>query len=105
MNPRQDTQYDPFIDKLLEERQYQTLTPENRQFIVEDLRERIAEQVNRAIFDALPDEYLTQAEQLLASGEPTAEKLQQIIKASKINVEKIVAQTLVRFRAFYLRSS
>lgn len=102
MSPRDNTEYDSFINKLLEEKQYETITDETRPLVVADLRARIDEQVNRAIFDALPDEYLEKAEQLLSTGAPSAEELQKIIIDSKIDVGKIVAQTLVRFRALYL---
>jgi hypothetical protein len=93
---------DEFINMLIDAKSPSGLTATNRRYLVDDLREHITQQVYRAVLDALSDESFDAFEAEASSSNPNAEKLQQIITDSGIDVGKITAETLVKFRSFYL---
>jgi hypothetical protein len=103
MNP-DNTQFDEFINQLISEQitAGRTISDEVRPYVVQDLRNRISEQVDRAVLDALPDEFFDKFEAEVQSGKPSAEALSKIVTDSGIDAGRIIAQTLVRFRELYL---
>ena len=71
----------------------------------DDLTKSLLFQVNRAILMALPDEDYKKLGDQLDSGEATMETVQEAVKAAGVDVDKVVRETMEKFREIYLDDS
>ena len=89
-----------FVDRLLAEKKLANLEPETLQQAKADLAARAEDKIKAAIFDNIPADKLEEFNRLME--QPDAEALQSFIKASIPDLEQLVAQALMEFRASYL---
>ncbi len=97
-----DASLNNFIMDLINEKNLPGLTDERKAEIANEMQDLLIEQINRAIVDVLPDEVLDKLNERMGQPDFDEAEMQKIVADSGIDVEKITADTLVRFRAFYL---
>ena len=93
---------DEFIEKLLEEKGISIDDPETKAEVKEEMREKLESEVNRACIEALSEE---KAKELTTKiNEPNFDitKMTEFMQNSGVDMEKIAAETMQRFREFYL---
>lgn len=97
---------DTIIDQILNEKNIASMDAEVRTQLAADLKERLLDQINRAVIDALPAEKVTELNALLDAGDPvTDQQLQQLVQDSGLDVQRITTETILRFRDLYIRPS
>ena len=96
---------DKFINEILAAKQLPGVTDEVRTQLVADLRERLLDQINRALVNALPDEKINEFNTLLDDETLSDEAVQQFIASSGVDVRRITLQTMLRFSELYLKAS
>lgn len=97
-----DINLNSFIIDLINEKSFPGLTDERKAEIANEMQDLLIEQINRAIVDALPDEVLDKLNERMEQPDFNEAEMHKIVADSGIDVGKITADTLVRFRAFYL---
>jgi hypothetical protein len=97
-----DDNFDSFVNSLVTEKNLQGLTPEGREQVVAELKNLVAEEVNRAILMELSDEKLDELDKLMDKGPLSESEMQQFLRNSGVDVPKVTTKTLMYFRSFYL---
>jgi hypothetical protein len=90
-----------FVEKLLEEKQFQNLEPEVHAQLKKDLIGRAEDCINTAILEELSESDLKEFETMVDQGAPAPE-LQAYLTAHVNDMEQVVAGTLLRFRNSYV---
>lgn len=93
---------DRFINEILDEKQLSGVTPEVRVQLVADLKERLLDQINRALITALPDDKMTEFNTLLDDETISDDAVTLFIAGSGVDVQKVTIQTMLRFSELYL---
>ena len=93
---------DTFINQLIDEKGLTGLDEETRKTVVDELKSELTEQVNRAVLMELPNEKLDELDNMMNEGPVDEPTLQAFLMNSGLDVNKIAAETMVAFRAFYL---
>ena len=94
---------DRFVRDMLADKKLPGLENDDiRDQVVIDLKERLLDQVDRAIVDALPDDKVDGFNNLLDQPDTTDETLQQYITDSGVDVQGVTTNALLRFRDLYL---
>lgn len=93
---------DQFITEMLSAKQLPGVTDEVHQQLVADLKQRLLDQINRALVDALPDEKMNEFEALLDNQEVSDEQVQQFIANSGVDVKRVTTETMLRFYDLYV---
>lgn len=95
---------DQFINQLIDEKGLKGLTDEARQTVVNEMKGSLIEQINRAVLMELSDEKLDELNDLMDTEGFGDEAMGQFIMNSGVNINKIAAETMLKFKAFYLGS-
>lgn len=90
-----------FVDRLIVEKGMETVPEDIQEQLKIDLRERVEDMVNATILSKIPEEKLSDFEQLLESGSDA--EVQNFCTAHIDNFESIIANALMQFRAKYLQ--
>ena len=90
-----------FVNKLVDEKNYEDLDPEVREQIVKDVNERLENTINAKVVAALSDEQITEFEALLDKN-ASSEEVLAFIGKSIPNGEEFLTQVLVDFKKSYL---
>jgi len=98
-------QLDAFIKDIIDAKQLNGITDEAKVGLIEEMRERLLDMINRALVEALPEEKVEAFSLLLDNDDVTEEHIQQFIAESGVDIEKVTAKTLLAFRELYLQSS
>lgn len=93
---------DQFVENLLAEKNLPSMDDAVRIQLVADLKQRLLDQINRALIDALSDEKLNDFNAMLDDESITDERIEQFMAESGINVKQITLQTMLRFSELYL---
>lgn len=92
-----------FIDGILAAKKVPGLDNEDvRRYVHQDLTERLLDQIDHALISALSEEKAVELNTLLDDDEVTGEKLQQFIVDAGVDVPKVTALAMIRFRDLYL---
>lgn len=94
-----------FVEQLMIDKGMADLDEALKNEIRDDLAKSLSFQVNRAILMALPDEEYEKLGEKLDSGEVTMEMVQEAVKAAGVDVNKVVQETMEKFRKVYLDDS
>jgi len=94
-------QLDQFILDILEQKQLPGITPEVKAQLVTDLKQRLLDQIDRAIIDALPDDKMDQFNDLLDNSADDAQ-VQEFMVSAGVDVKQVAIDTMLRFRSLYL---
>lgn len=92
---------DEFIDKLIKEKNLTSLDDEMRSRVASELKELVMSNINKAIVQQIPEEKAKELTELLDDEGTTEEQLQGFVEAN-VDVAKITAMELARFRNAYL---
>lgn len=101
-NMTNDELLDVFAEEMMRERGLGDLDEESFKMLKDDLRQRVAFQINRAILAQLPEDKLNELGAGLESGVVTSEQFDELIKTYNIDVEKTTEDTLMTFREAYV---
>lgn len=89
-----------FVDRLIEEKNYENLDAEVLSQMKEDLFERVEDRINAAIVNNLPENKYDEFERLL--DEADDQELQKFCQDNIPNLAEIIAEELLAFRKTYL---
>ncbi len=92
---------DKFIRDILNQKQLSGVSPEVEKQLVADLKERLIDQINRAIIDAMPEDKMDEFNQMLDSDVDDAQ-IQQFVANSGVDTRQVTIETMLRFRSLYL---
>lgn len=93
---------DQFINEMLDAKQISGLTDEVRAQLVSDLKQRLLDQINKALIDALPEDKMDEFEQLLDNESAGDAEMQQFIANAGVDVKKVATVTMLRFYDLYV---
>lgn len=93
---------DRFINEMLEAKKLSGVTDDVRSQLVSDLKQRLYDQINRALIDALPDEKMDEFERLLDDASLDDGSIQQFIINSGVDVKRVTTATMLRFYDLYV---
>lgn len=97
-----DDNFDRFVNSLIAEKDLKGLTPEGREQVAAELKNLIAEEVNRALLMELPDDKLDELDKRMNDGPLSETEMQDFLLNSGVDVPKITTKSLMYFRSFYL---
>ena len=98
-------QLDTFIRDIIEAKQLDGISDEAKQGLVEEMRERLLDIINRALVEALPEDKVQEFSNLLDNESVTDEQVQAFIAQSGVDVEHVTAKAMLTFRDLYLQST
>lgn len=92
---------DTFVEKLIDEKKFEDLTPELRQHMHDDLKTRIYDTINAKVIRELKDEDLPAFEALIDRN-ATPEELQKFTQEKLPDSVSFLTNVLLDFRKMYL---
>lgn len=95
-----NTSLSDFINELLKEKDISGLDPEVVAQLKTDLETRLEDRINAAIVEKIPDDKLSEFEDLLDN--PNADKISAFLNDNIVDLESVVALELINFRKLYL---
>ncbi|MBF1038611.1 MAG: hypothetical protein HXL01_00175 [Candidatus Nanosynbacter sp.] len=90
-----------FISDIIDAKGYKTLDSDVRRQLEQDLKNRLLDQIDRAVLEALPENKIDGFNDLLDRG-ASQQEVQQYIATSGVDTKKITLETMLRFRSLYL---
>ena len=90
-----------FINDIIDAKNFKTLDSEVRQQLEQDLKNRLLDQIDRAVLGALPENKIDGFNDLLDRN-ASQQEVQQYIANSGVDTKKITLETMLRFRSLYL---
>lgn len=90
-----------FISDIIDAKGYKTLDSDVRRQLEEDLKNRLLDQIDRAVLGALPENKIDGFNDLLDRN-ASQQEIQQYITSSGVDTKKITLETMLRFRSLYL---
>ena len=90
-----------FISDIIDAKNFKTLDSDVRRQLEQDLKNRLIDQINRAVLEALPENKIDGFNDLLDRG-ASQQEVQQYIATSGVDTKKITLETMLRFRSLYL---
>ena len=96
-------QLDAYILEIIEAKKLPGLTDEVKASLVEDLTSQLFDLVDRALLEELTDEQLDAFNDRMEATDADDAAHQFLIEAG-VDIEKVTARTMLRFRELYLQS-
>lgn len=90
-----------FINDIIDAKNFKTLDSEVRQQLEQDLKNRLLDQIDRAVLGALPENKIDGFNELL-DRDASRQEVQRYIANSGVDTKKITLETMLRFRSLYL---
>jgi len=90
-----------FISDIIDAKGYKTLDSDVRRQLEQDLKNRLLDQIDRAVLEALPENKIDGFNDLLDHN-ASQQEVQQYIANSGVDTKKITLETMLRFRSLYL---
>ena len=90
-----------FISDIIDAKGYKTLDSDVRRQLEQDLKNRLIDQIDRAVLEALPENKIDGFNDLLDRN-ASQQEVQQYIANSGVDTKKITLETMLRFRSLYL---
>ena len=90
-----------FINDIIDANNFKTLDSDVRQQLEQDLKNRLLDQIDRAVLGALPENKIDGFNDLLDRN-ASQQEVQQYIATSGVDTKKITLETMLRFRSLYL---
>lgn len=91
-----------FVDRLIEEKNFENVDKEILDEIKNDLLDKAEERINAVIIDNIPAEKLSQFEELIVN--PNEEELARFCHDNIPGLDELIAKELLEFRNTYLNS-
>ncbi|MBO4813019.1 hypothetical protein J5491_02615 [Candidatus Saccharibacteria bacterium] len=93
---------DEFIEQLLVDKGITNQDPEVKKELVEEMKTRLLDQIDRAAIMQLPDDKVDELTKKLDDPEFTNEKMTEFMQQSGVDLTQVTIDTMVRFRDYYL---
>lgn len=90
-----------FINNIIDAKNFKTLDGDVRQQLEQDLKNKLLDQIDRAVLGALPENKIDGFNELL-DRDASKQEIQQYVATSGVNTKKITLETMLRFRSLYL---
>jgi hypothetical protein len=90
-----------FINDIIDAKNFKTLDGDVRQQLEQDLKNKLLDQIDRAVLGALPENKIDGFNELL-DRDASKQEIQQYVATSGVNTKKITLETMLRFRSLYL---
>ena len=90
-----------FINDIIDAKNFKTLDGDVRQQLEQDLKNKLLNQIDRAVLGALPENKIDGFNELL-DRDASNQEIQQYVATSGVNTKKITLETMLRFRSLYL---
>lgn len=90
-----------FINDIIDTKNFKTLDSDVRQQLEQDMKNRLLDQIDRAVLGALPENKIDGFNDLLDRN-ASQQEVQQYIANSGVDTKKITLETMLRFRSLYL---
>lgn len=90
-----------FINDIIDAKNFKTLDGDVRQQLEKDLKNRLLDQIDRAVLGALPENKIDGFNELL-DRDASKQEIQQYVATSGVDMKKITLETMLRFRSLYL---
>ena len=97
-----DESLNAFLEQLLVDKGMTTLTGEVREEVKAGMAERLLDEINRAIIEALPDDKAAELDKLLDDENFGQNEMVDFVRDCGVDVLRITAGTMAQFRSFYL---
>jgi hypothetical protein len=91
-----------FIRDILAEKQLSGVDESVREQLVVDMKQRMLDQINRALIEALPDEKIDEFSAMLDDPEASDQIVQDFMMRSGVDVKRVTLQAMLTFRDLYL---
>lgn len=95
-------QVSQFMDSLLEEKGITDLDDETRETLKRDMIERLMNQIDTALVNALPEDKLTEFNERINDPDFSNDDATQFFVDAGLDVQRIALQTMIEFRMLYL---
>jgi len=90
-----------FVNDIIKAKNFRALDDDVRNQLEKDLKNRLLDQIDRAVIEVLPEKKIDGLSDLL-DRKASQQEIQQYVANCGINTQKIVLETMLRFRALYL---
>lgn len=90
-----------FINDIIDAKNFKTLDGDVRRQLEQDLKNRLLDQIDRAVLEAVPEDKIDGFNDLLDRN-ASQQEVQQYIANSGVDTKKITLETMLRFRSLYL---
>lgn len=90
-----------FVNDIIKAKNFRALDDDVRNQLEKDLKNRLLDQIDRAVIEVLPEKKIDGLSELL-DRKASQQEIQQYVANCGINTQKIVLETMLRFRALYL---
>lgn len=91
-----------FIDQLITDKGVSGLTDEVRAELRTDLTQRLVDQIDRSVINALPEDKAIELSEKLDDDNFGDEQINEFISNSGVDIQRISLETMVKFRELYL---
>ena len=98
----ESNELDRFVRDIVTDKDLPGVDDEIREQLVKDLKERLLDQVDRAIIDAIPEDRIDDFNALLDNEDTTNEGIRGFVSQCGVDVQKVTTNTMLRFRDLYL---
>ncbi len=96
---------DEFIEQLLDDKGINNQDPEVKKELVEEMKTRLLDQIDRAAIMQLSEEKADELTKKLDDPEFDNEKMTEFMKESGVDLTQVTIDTMLRFREYYLDES
>ena len=93
---------DEFIESILDEKGITDIEPDVRSELVEDMKKRLLDQINKAAIMKLSEEKAAELATLVDDPNFTNEKMTEFMQNSGVNLSEVALETMLQFRSLYL---
>ena len=93
---------DGFIESILDEKGITDVEPDVRSELVEDMKKRLLDQINKAAIMKLSEEKAAELATLVDDPSFTNEKMTEFMQNSGVNLAEVTLETMLQFRSLYL---
>ena len=93
---------DDFLASLLDENGITNLEPKIRQDLIDDMRQRLFNQINKEAILRLSEEKASELSTKLDDPNFTGDDMAQFLRDNGVNLTEVALDTMVKFRGFYL---
>ena len=90
-----------FVNDIIKAKNFRALDDDVRNQLEKNLKNRLLDQIDRAVIEVLPEKKIDGLSDLL-DRKASQQEIQQYVANCGINTQKIVLETMLRFRALYL---
>lgn len=90
-----------FINDIIDAKNFKSIDSDVRRQLEQDLKNRLLDQIDRAVLGALPENKIDGFNDLLDRN-ASQQEVQQYIANSGVDTKKITLETMLRFRSLYL---